>query len=590
MVTIRKVAPGCQLVEALILFHRYVREGKEPPEARHSFCIPADWIKVLDPRVKDKIRDETRAEMSARAAEEKTKLAEKMDAQVAAKKLTTAECKDRLAQHDELWRSKTENTIAQKIERAHLYSFNLANYRSSLTEAQLTAWKDVAATYLRKNDQCRTLEGEYRAISAAAPDELDELLSGLDPRHALELDIARQFLTGISPALSTNHPHLETLQDIIASQQKTPRVQIKNLLEPMSRPVLFEEGRTYRRVTVKLHGKGVLLRDRVATDELQGDNWFQVKEGDLIFSKIDARNGAFGLIPEALDGGIVTNEFPTFTVNNSEFLPALLEALLTSSQFYGQIETKVSGATGRRRFEPEDLLEMELPLPRFEDQASIAAKIESNARIVRAAEAVLSEWRPNEEIFVGGTKTVLSEISDITRGKFSHRPRNDPAFYDGDYPFIQINDITATRKIITQYSQTLNARGLAVSKLFRKGTLVLSIASSIGQVGILGFDSCFPDSLVAITPKDENAVSTEYLFWYLRTFQHRVAAMSDVALQANINIEKLENFPIEIHNPQRACDIVSTLNAQLAAVDAVGRLRVDSESVIENILNRIWQN
>ena len=266
MGTNRKVAPGCQLVEALNLFHRYVREGKEPPEARHSFCIPADWIKVLDPRVKDKIRDETRAEMSARAAEEKTKLAEKMDAQVAAKKLTTAECKDRLAQHDELWRSKTENTIAQKIERAHLYSFNLANYRSSLTEAQLTAWKDVAATYLRKNDQCRTLEGEYRAISAAAPDELDELLSGLDPRHALELDIARQFLTGISPALSTNHPHLETLQDIIASQQKTPRVQIKNLLEPMSRPVLFEEGRTYRRVTVKLHGKGVLLRDRVATD------------------------------------------------------------------------------------------------------------------------------------------------------------------------------------------------------------------------------------------------------------------------------------------------------------------------------------
>jgi hypothetical protein len=120
MGTNRKSVPGCQFVEALDLFHRYVREDKQPRETRHSFCIPADWIKVLDPRVKDKIRDETRRDMSERAAEDKTKLAEKLDAQVAAKKLTVTERKDRLAQHDELWRSKTENAIAQKIERPPL--------------------------------------------------------------------------------------------------------------------------------------------------------------------------------------------------------------------------------------------------------------------------------------------------------------------------------------------------------------------------------------------------------------------------------------------------------------------------------------
>ena len=141
-----------------------------------------------------------------------------------------------MLQHDELWRSKIENAIAQKIERAHLYSFNLSNYRSSLTREQLAAWKDFAATYLREDDPSKTLEKQYRAIAAAAPDELDELISGLDPRHTLELDIARQFLTGISPELFTKHPHLRTLQEVIASQQKTPRVQLKELLEPVSRP------------------------------------------------------------------------------------------------------------------------------------------------------------------------------------------------------------------------------------------------------------------------------------------------------------------------------------------------------------------
>lgn len=61
-------------------------------------------------------------------------------------------------------------------------------------------------------------------------------------------------------------------------------VQLKGLLEPALRPVVLKDGRTYRLVTVKLYGKGVLLRDRVTVDDLKGDKWFQVKEGDLIFS------------------------------------------------------------------------------------------------------------------------------------------------------------------------------------------------------------------------------------------------------------------------------------------------------------------
>jgi len=44
---------------------------------------------------------------------------------------------------------------------------------------------------------------------------------GLDPRHMVELDIARQFLTGVSPEVFTKHPHLRTSQEIIASQKKT---------------------------------------------------------------------------------------------------------------------------------------------------------------------------------------------------------------------------------------------------------------------------------------------------------------------------------------------------------------------------------
>ncbi|MBI4027333.1 MAG: N-6 DNA methylase [Verrucomicrobia bacterium] len=361
MGTNRKPISGCQLVEALDLFHRYVREGKEPPEARHSFCISADWIKELDPRVKDKIHAETRTEMGERAAKEKTKLAEKLDIQVAAKKLTAAECNDRLAQHDELWLSKTENAIAQKIERAHLYSFNLPNYRSSLTPVQVEAWKNFAATYVREDDPSKTLEKQYQAIATAEPDQLDELISCLEPRHTLELDIARQFLTGISPELFAKHPHLRTLQEIIRSTENAQHVQLKNILKHCVRPVRLEPEVTYRLVTVRLYGKGVQLRSEMQGAELKGANWFRVETGDLIMSKIDARNGAFGIIPCDLNGAIVTNEFPVFRGSSPEWVLDFLLALLTRPSFYQRFDAMVSGASGRRRVEPAEFLDMEIP-------------------------------------------------------------------------------------------------------------------------------------------------------------------------------------------------------------------------------------
>jgi type I restriction-modification system DNA methylase subunit len=51
----RTVIAGCQLVEALNLFHDYVKLGKTPPETRHSFSLSVDWLNVVDPRIKAKI-------------------------------------------------------------------------------------------------------------------------------------------------------------------------------------------------------------------------------------------------------------------------------------------------------------------------------------------------------------------------------------------------------------------------------------------------------------------------------------------------------------------------------------------------------
>ena len=591
--TNRKPIPGCQFVEALDLFHGYVREGKQPSETRHSFCIPADWIKVLDPRVKDKIRDETRAEMSARAAEDKTKLTEKLDAQVAAKKLTAAERKDRLAQHDELWWSKTANAIAQKIERAHLYSFNLSNYRSSLTPEQLAAWKDFAATYLREDDPSKTLEKQYRAIAAAAPDELDELISGLDPRHRLELDIARQFLTGISPELFTKHPHLRTLQEIIASQQKTPRVQLKELLEPVSRPVVLEEGRTYRRVTVKLYGKGVLLRDRVTVEDVKGNKWFQVKAGDLIFSKIDARNGAFGLIPEALDDGIVTNEFPTFTVKASECHPTLLAALLASEKFYGQIEAKVSGATGRRRFEAEDLLEMDAPLLTQEEQERVAIDLSRCATALAGVEQVIENWQLVVPMSDAYSSVELSEV--ITDSIYGSSDK--PEYGDTGYPILRIGNIGFCDFDLSDIKRVEpSAQELPKYRLAKDDFLIVRSNGNPALVGKCAVwdstanDFVFASYLIRFR-FDRSRVHPRYVMFFLMSPQGRALLTPQAGGGTyNISASVFQTVKIPLPSLEEQQHIVADLDAKMKLLAELRSLKREVGRSIQQTLNRIWES
>src|SRR5689334_3042402 len=71
----------------------------------------------------------------------------------------------------------------------------------------------------------------------------------------------------------------------------------------------------------------------------------------------------------------------------------------------------------------------------------------------------------------------LKDLAILERGKFTHRPRNDPQMYDGIYPFIQTGDVARANKYVKEYKQTLSDKGIKVSKRFTKGTLVMTIAA-----------------------------------------------------------------------------------------------------------------
>ena len=152
----------------------------------------------------------------------------------------------------------------------------------------------------------------------------------------------------------------------------------------------------------------------------------------------------------------------------------------------------------------------------------------------------------------------LSEIAFLQRGKFSHRPRNDPRFYNGEYPFIQTGDIVKASenndKII--FTQTLNELGVSVSKLFQPDILIITIAANIGDTAILTYPACFPDSLVTITPKNVE-ITVRYLNVYFKYVKDYLVNLAPQSAQKNINLQQLSPTPVVIPPLEIQDNIVS---------------------------------
>ena len=151
----------------------------------------------------------------------------------------------------------------------------------------------------------------------------------------------------------------------------------------------------------------------------------------------------------------------------------------------------------------------------------------------------------------------LEQVASVERGKFQHRPRNEPGFYGGKYPFVQTGEVANSGGHIYRYSQTLNEDGLAISRLFPKGTILITIAENIGETAIADMDVAFPDSLIGIITNDN--MDNRFLEYYLRTRKLNLASLAIESASKNINLETLRAYPVPLPPKQEQITIADLL-------------------------------
>ena len=181
----------------------------------------------------------------------------------------------------------------------------------------------------------------------------------------------------------------------------------------------------------------------------------------------------------------------------------------------------------------------------------------------------------------------LGEVAEVNRGKFTIRPRNDLRFYGGQYPFIQTGDVSlANGRVLSTFSQTLNQSGLAVSRLFDEGTIMVTIAANIADTCVLGLPMCAPDSLVGVLP-NKGQVS-RFLQLCISRRKSWLEARAPQTAQKNINLEDLRPLLIPTpcqHEQEAIAAIYECVDFSLAESEQmVGKLRQQKYGLMHDLL------
>ena len=230
------------------------------------------------------------------------------------------------------------------------------------------------------------------------------------------------------------------------------------------------------------------------------------------------------------------------------------------------------------------LRSFDVPLPPLDEQKRIVAVLDQAfAALDRAranAEANLADGEAlfervllttfDELMPTASMKTLAEAAKDFSRGKSKHRPRNDPALYGGEYPFIQTGDVRKAQGSIREFSQTYNAVGLAQSKLWPVGTVCITIAANIAETGVLEVEACFPDSVIGMVPRP-GEVTPYYVEYMLRYFSRELKLKGKGSAQDNINLATFEaaEFPFPpLEQQQTIVEKLDGLATQLATLRA----------------------
>ncbi len=302
------------------------------------------------------------------------------------------------------------------------------------------------------------------------------------------------------------------VENLFNYKQNYKLVKIDSFLNRNKTKIVVDNNTVYKRVTIKMNNNGIFLRDTKIGKEIGTKNQFIIEEGQFLLSKIDARNGAFGLATKEVDGAIITADFFAYDIDKTKIEPYFLVLMTTTKKFQQFAQSASSGTTGRQRIDERKFLNVKIPLPPLEIQRKLVEQVnqyKSELKNLKLEfDKLLQQFNKNIFLEVEEDNNLLKfidfkrlhnwSVQNLSENNFNYNQKYNlvkiSSFLKRDKTLIHIEDnITYKRVTIRTKNQGVSIRDTEIGKnigtkkqyIIKKGQFLLSkIDARNGAFGI----------------------------------------------------------------------------------------------------------
>src|SRR3989442_7249508 len=177
-----------------------------------------------------------------------------------------------------------------------------------------------------------------------------------------------------------------------------PMVAMREVLKHRKEFITIEDLSVYRRPRVQSHARGVVLRDEIPGALIKTKTQQVCRKGEFLVAEIDAKVGGFGMVPESLDGSIVSSHYFLFVVHEAKLDLRFLDYFVRTPAFREQVAAQ--GSTNYAAIRPAHVLGYEIPLPPLVEQRRVVSRIEELAAQIHEARTLRHQAAEEAEALI----------------------------------------------------------------------------------------------------------------------------------------------------------------------------------------------
>jgi len=400
-------------------------------------------------------------------------------------------------------------------------------------------------------------------------------------------------------------------------------VHLQNIFKTVDkkeRELTVQSETVYRLLTVKLYAKGIILRGIKKGKDISAKKLYKVQEGDFVFSKIDARNGAWGFVNQDLSGALVSGDFPILLLNHELAHADFVMFLLSIPASWKVLRNLSVGTTNRRRIQPQEMLSfLKISLPPIPEQRAIAHVLRTVQESKEAAEKVIGAlWELKKSLmrhlFTYGP-IFIEEISRIRLQEtetgpipahwrmvqlgevisFTRKPKNlDLSAFEA-IPFIPMDLVPNNAELIKGY-ELRPGNTIRSGTYCEKGDILLAKITPSFENGKQGIVDTIPlgfayatTEVFAFKAKLEQ-VERKFLFQYLKIPRVRAniaEKMEGTTGRQRVPKKVIEHYPFPLPPLPEQRQIAEILQAVDRKIEAEENRKAALEELFRSLLHNL---